>query len=216
MQPHLKKCFEGIAKLMFTEEQHVKGMISSEKENVPFSKTIIPADAKVCLAVGYASRMKTWSGLGTRLTWSGLGMRLLAYNIIHTIIILMLHMYDAMQGMVEKWLLQVQETMILSLQDVTKESVVAYEEKPRDKWVLEWPGQVVIAASTIYWTRDVTDAIEHGTLQACLDKSNRQIDQIVELVRGKLTSMARITLGALTVIDVHGKEKKKQNQFWEK
>ena len=122
----------------------------------------------------------------------------------------MLHVCGAMQGMVEKWLLQVQETMILSLQDVMKESVVAYEEKPRDKWVLEWPGQVVIAASTIYWTRDVTDAIEHGTLQACLDKSNRQIEQIVELVRGKLTSMARITLGALTVIDVHGKGKKIQ------
>ena len=50
MQPHLKKCFEGIAKLIFTEEQHVKGMISSEKENVPFSKTIIPADAKVSWA----------------------------------------------------------------------------------------------------------------------------------------------------------------------
>ena len=47
VQPHLKKCFEGIAKLIFTEEQHVKGMISNEKENVPFSKTIIPADAKV-------------------------------------------------------------------------------------------------------------------------------------------------------------------------
>ena len=67
--------------------------------------------------------------------------------------------------MVEKWLLQVQETMILSLQDVTKESVVAYDEQPRDKWVLEWPGQVVIAASTIYWTRDVTSSIESGTLQ---------------------------------------------------
>ena len=70
-----------------------------------------------------------------------------------------------LQGMVEKWLLQVQETMIFSLQDVMKESVVAYNEKPRNKWVLEWPGQVVIAASTIYWTRDVNDAIEHGTLQ---------------------------------------------------
>jgi hypothetical protein len=52
VQPHLKKCFEGIAKLMFSEEQHVKGMISSEKENVPFSKTIIPADAKVSPTVG--------------------------------------------------------------------------------------------------------------------------------------------------------------------
>ena len=47
VQPHLKKCFEGIVKLQFTEEQHVTGMISSEKETVPFSKTIIPADAKV-------------------------------------------------------------------------------------------------------------------------------------------------------------------------
>ena len=49
-------------------------------------------------------------------------------------------------------------------------------------------------------------------LQDYLDKSNRQIDQIVELVRGKLTSMARITLGALTVIDVHGKEAKLSSQ----
>ena len=50
VQPHLKKCFEGIAKLQFTEEQHVTGMISSEKETVPFSKTIIPVDAKVTKA----------------------------------------------------------------------------------------------------------------------------------------------------------------------
>lgn len=47
VQPHLKKCFEGIAKLQFTETQEVIGMISSEKEKVPFSDTIIPADARV-------------------------------------------------------------------------------------------------------------------------------------------------------------------------
>ena len=66
--------------------------------------------------------------------------------------------------MVEKWLLRVQEVMVTSLQEVCKQSVVAYKEDPRSQWVLEWPGQVVIAASTIYWTSQVTDAIKNGTL----------------------------------------------------
>lgn len=67
--------------------------------------------------------------------------------------------------MVEKWLLRVQQVMIKSLCDVMAQSVEAYVTTPRDKWVLEWPGQVVIAASSIYWTEDVSNAIRNGTLK---------------------------------------------------
>ncbi|NXW95358.1 DYH3 protein, partial [Alopecoenas beccarii] len=155
VQPHLKKCFEGIAKLEFTENLEIIGMISSEKEIVPFTDKIYPANAK---------------------------------------------------GMVEKWLLQVEEMMLASVRQVIKDGIRGYIEVPRKMWVLQWPGQVVICVSSIYWTEEVSEAIRQGTLQDFLEKSNLQIGEIVELVRGKLSSGARLTLGALTVIDVHARD----------
>ncbi|KAG8190244.1 hypothetical protein JTE90_001328 [Oedothorax gibbosus] len=46
VQPHLKKCFEGISRLEFTKNNEIIGMISAEKEVVPLSRKIVPAAAK--------------------------------------------------------------------------------------------------------------------------------------------------------------------------
>eukprot|EP00117_Sycon_ciliatum_P023820 scpid1450/ scgid20157/ Dynein heavy chain 3, axonemal; Axonemal beta dynein heavy chain 3; Ciliary dynein heavy chain 3 len=156
VQPHLKKCFEGINKLQFNDDQEIKGMVSAESETVPFTNTIVPAEAK---------------------------------------------------GMVEKWLLQVEHTMIDSVRAVTAESRLTYADTDRSKWVLTWPGQVVLCITSMYWTAEVTQAIQkQGGLKAYLEVSNRQIDDIVELVRGKLSKGNRTTLGALTVLDVHARD----------
>ncbi|NXN55853.1 DYH3 protein, partial [Rynchops niger] len=155
VQPHLKKCFEGISKLEFTEDLEIVGMISSEKEIVPFIDKIYPANAK---------------------------------------------------GMVEKWLLQVEEMMLASVRQVLQDGIRGYIKVPRKTWVLQWPGQVVICVSSIYWTEEVSEAIKKGTLVDFLETSNLQIGDIVELVRGKLSTGARLTLEALTVIDVHARD----------
>eukprot|EP00794_Sanderia_malayensis_P008808 gene8808-9750_t len=156
VQPHLKKCFEGIAKLEFTEHQEIVGMISSENEVVPYPTKIVPAKAK---------------------------------------------------GMVEKWLIQVEEMMIKSLMKVTEEALESYKQEPREKWVQEWPGQIVISVSSIFWTQQVTEAIQvKNGLKKYNELCNSQIDSIVALVRGKLDKGVRITLGALIVIDVHARD----------
>ena len=46
VQPHLKKCFEAIDKLHFNDDLIVEGMISAEKELVPWPRKLNPAEAR--------------------------------------------------------------------------------------------------------------------------------------------------------------------------
>lgn len=155
VQPHLKKCFEGINKLRLTKEEEIIGMLSAEEEYVPMSGKIYPADAK---------------------------------------------------GMVEKWLCQVEEMMVASLRDIAQDSVIAYFTSIREEWMFNWPGQIVLAATQIHWTNEVTESFIGGTTEDYLKKCSQQINRTVTIVRGKLETGTRITLNALIVIDVHARD----------
>lgn len=157
VQPHLKKCFEGVQSLEFDAELKILALYSSEKERLPLQKPISTAAA--C-------------------------------------------------GSVEKWLLQVETGMLDSVKQCIRQSFYAYQKTERVKWVLDWPGQVVLAVSSIYWTISVEQAILGGKagLQGCYEKLNADLADIIQLVRGNLPKMSRITLGALVVIDVHARD----------
>lgn len=105
MQPHLKKCFEGIAKLDFTKDLAITGMISSEQERVPFTENIYPADAKV--------RHHQTPNASIVLSWMCNCKK------------------SDLQGMVEKWLLQVEVLMLKSVRDVIRQGVHQYAEVSR-------------------------------------------------------------------------------------
>ncbi|KAI9090456.1 dynein heavy chain and region D6 of dynein motor-domain-containing protein [Phlyctochytrium arcticum] len=158
VQPHLKKCFEGVNSLEFDEDVEILGMYSSQKEYIKFD-----------------NRIST----------------------------------QAAAGAVERWLLDVEKQMLASMRTVTATAFDDYRETIREEWVLKWPGQVVLGVSQVFWTKEVEFTILEGRqngLAKYTDQNTERLSKIVELVRGNLSRLARTTLEALVVIDVHARD----------
>lgn len=60
-----------------------------------------------------------------------------------------------MQGLVEKWLKEVQIVMLESILNQSRLAYDAYWSDLREEWVLKWPGQVVQTISCHTWTKEV-------------------------------------------------------------
>ena len=160
VQPHLKKCFEGINELIFNNQVEILGMRSSEGEEVTFLDKISPREYK---------------------------------------------------SNVEQWLMKVEEQMRASLQKVTEDSLSDLTETriKRTEWVRKWPGQVIISVSQTVWTSTIESRVESYGIKGLKDyheELHLQLEDIVSLVRGPLSPMERMTLGALVVIEVHAKD----------
>ena len=112
---------------------------------------------------------------------------------------------------VEAWLLQVEGQMRESLADMAINCLKAYKtEKTRQDWVLNWPGQMVLAGSQFYWTQEVEEAMSKAGAKGVSDYVkvlNKQLDNITTMARDpKLTKMHRMTIGALVTMDVHARD----------
>lgn len=58
-------------------------------------------------------------------------------------------------GAVEVWLNRIQQAMRASLRRYMSEAVSAYEEKPREQWLFDYPAQVSLCGTQIWWTTEV-------------------------------------------------------------
>ena len=108
VQPHLKKCFEAVDTLTFTEALTITHLTSCEGESVPLVEPVDTVRAR---------------------------------------------------GSVERWLLEVEAAMFSAIHASTEAGLVDYAATTRNEWVLKWPGMVVLAVASVYWTEGVAAAL---------------------------------------------------------
>ena len=112
-------------------------------------------------------------------------------------------------GSVEFWLTDILCEMKATVQEQIVLSAADYRASPRGEWVLRWPGQVIIAGSTLFWTEEVEAAINadgNAGLHEYYNVSHAQLMELTRIVATKITKLQRKSIGALITIDVHARD----------
>uniref|UniRef100_A0A672VBH7 Dynein axonemal heavy chain 17 n=1 Tax=Strigops habroptila TaxID=2489341 RepID=A0A672VBH7_STRHB len=115
-------------------------------------------------------------------------------------------------GQVEVWLNHVLDSMRATVRDEMTEAVVAYEEKPREQWLFDYPAQVALSCTQIWWTTEVGIAfarVEEGYENAMKEYHKKQVAQLNTLVTmliGQLSKGDRQKIMTICTIDVHARD----------
>ncbi|KAM9412460.1 dynein axonemal heavy chain 17-like [Salvelinus alpinus] len=115
-------------------------------------------------------------------------------------------------GQVEMWLNRVLERMCATLRVEFGEAVQAYEEKPREQWLFDYPAQIALATTQIWWTTEVGIAfarLEEGYENALKDYFKKQVTQLntlITLLIGELSRGDRQKIMTICTIDVHARD----------
>ncbi|KAG8443036.1 hypothetical protein GDO86_011741 [Hymenochirus boettgeri] len=115
-------------------------------------------------------------------------------------------------GQVEQWLKKIEQTMCETIRYHISEALSAYEDKPRDQWLFDYPAQVALTGSQIWWTIDVGFAferLEEGYETALKDYNKKQINQLnalITMLLGELSACDRQKIMTICTIDVHARD----------
>ncbi|XP_071672368.1 dynein axonemal heavy chain 17 isoform X2 [Patagioenas fasciata] len=117
-----------------------------------------------------------------------------------------------LSGQVEVWLNRVLGSMRATLRSLIPEALATYEEKAREQWVFDYPAQVALTCTQIWWTTEVGMAfskLEEGYENAIKDYNKKQITQLntlISLLIGNLSAGDRMKIMTICTIDVHARD----------
>lgn len=63
------------------------------------------------------------------------------------------------KGQVEKWLLEVEDMMVITIRSLIQRAYRAFHSANRLEWLFQWPSQVVQCATRLFWTEGVEKCI---------------------------------------------------------
>ncbi|XP_074007007.1 dynein axonemal heavy chain 11-like [Numenius arquata] len=112
-------------------------------------------------------------------------------------------------GQGESWLQHLEETVHESVRPSIKEVILACEEKQREQWGFDYPAQVALGGSQIWWFSDVETAffrLEEGSasaLKGCRNKQVTQLNALISLLFGELSLGEGWKIMTICTIDVH-------------
>ncbi|XP_055509862.1 dynein axonemal heavy chain 17-like [Leucoraja erinacea] len=115
-------------------------------------------------------------------------------------------------GQVEVWLNRLLDRMRATLRQEIAEAVTAYEEKPREQWIFEYPAQVALTGSQIIWNGEVSGTfgkLEEGYENAMKDYLKKQIGQLnalITLLIGVLSVGERQKIMTICTVEVHARD----------
>ncbi|XP_043958392.1 dynein heavy chain 9, axonemal isoform X2 [Gambusia affinis] len=115
-------------------------------------------------------------------------------------------------GQVEIWLNRVLDTMRSTVRHEMTEAVAAYEDKPREQWLFDYPAQVALTCTQVWWTSDVNMAfarLEEGYDNSMKDYYRKQVSQLntlISMLIGQLTPGDRQKVMTICTIDVHARD----------
>ncbi|KAJ3242061.1 Dynein heavy chain 2, axonemal [Chytriomyces hyalinus] len=116
------------------------------------------------------------------------------------------------EGPVEGWLTEVESTMRSTLRKLLLGCLMAQKKSKKDKWIKDWPGQLLITCGLVSWTQDCTKSlqdVEKGEKHALKTLKKKQISglkKLADLIRSPLSKVERKKIIALITVEVHSRD----------